>query len=186
MLKRTLENDLPNVSAHTHLTRLEPQRDATCSNIFHNINTVEPWRDWSFYRWARGRQLPWLCASCTEEQGAVLPGQVQGRHSGGPGVCVSEERQRAHTAGCPWERSNRREIHQWEEQPLWGVRQCKDTQKFPQQMLDFSEISLDIMLSHFWKDTTHFHPKTISGNIIRGVILRLASTTVSQSEENPH
>lgn len=56
------------------------------------------------------RQLPWLCAiprhlsrngarSCTEEQGAVLPGQVQGRHSWGPGVCMSEERQRAHTAG---------------------------------------------------------------------------------------
>lgn len=56
------------------------------------------------------RQLPWLCASsqhlsrngtrsCREEQGAVLPGQVQGRHSWGPGVCMSEERQRAHTAG---------------------------------------------------------------------------------------
>lgn len=67
----------------------------------------------------------------------------------GDQVCACLSKGKGHTAGCPWERSNRREIHQWEEQPLWGVRQCKDTQKFPQQMLDFSEISLDIMLSHF-------------------------------------
>lgn len=90
----------------THLTRLEPQRDAMCSTIFHNINTVGPWRDWVFYRCAQGRQLPWLCASsqhligngarsCTEGQGA---GQAL---TGTRCVCVSGERQRAHTAGVP-------------------------------------------------------------------------------------
>lgn len=51
------------MSHHTPHTRLESQRDAMCSIIFHNINTVGPWKDWIFYRWARGRQLPWLCVS---------------------------------------------------------------------------------------------------------------------------
>lgn len=133
------------------------------------------------------KALPCLCASsghlsgngvrsCTEQQGAVLPGQGQGRHSWRPGVCVHVWGKAKGTHS--WGTSNRREIHQWEEQSLWGVRQCKDTRQFPQKMLYFSEISPDTMFSHFWKDTTLFYSKTISGNTVRGVILHLASTTV--------
>lgn len=109
----------------THLTRLEPQRDATCSIIFHNINTVEPQRDWMFHRWARGRQRPGLCARTQREWREELHAGARcwGAGTHGDQLCACLGKGKGHTQlGCPWGRANRREIHQWEEQPLWGVR----------------------------------------------------------------
>lgn len=50
-------------------------------------------------------------------------------------------------------------------------------------MLHLSEISLGSVFSHFKKTTTHFYPKTISGNTIQTVILHLASTAVYLREK---
>lgn len=170
----------------THLTRLEPQRDAMCSIIFHNINTVGPWRDCVFYRCAQGRPLPWLGASsqhligngarsCTEGQGAVLPGQVQGRHSWGPGVCVWGKAEGTHSWGaCGGGQTEGKPISGKSSHcGKWGNAtvhsKCSTSVKF--HWIQCSE------------KTTHFHPKTISGNIVRGVTLHLASTTVCLREK---